>query len=79
MRNFAIISHRYTILQKVGNFILKKTKVQHLQNLVLLDPHIHNVVEIIAYIEEEEETREKPRLMHKQTKTSHANCCKACW
>ncbi len=44
-QNFAIISHRYTILPKVRNFIKKKTKDQHLQNLLLLDPHIHNVVE----------------------------------
>jgi hypothetical protein len=38
------------------------------------------LLKIIAYIEEEEEeTREKLKLMHKQTKTSHANCCKTCW
>jgi hypothetical protein len=37
------------------------------------------LLRIIAYIEEEEETREKPWLMRKQTKTSHANYCGACW
>jgi len=36
------------------------------------------LLRIIAYIKEEEETREKPWLMRKQTKTSHANCCEAC-
>ncbi len=37
------------------------------------------LLKILTYIEEEEETREKPWLMHKQTKTSHANCCEAYW
>jgi hypothetical protein len=35
------------------------------------------LLKILTYIEEEEETREKPWLMHKQTKTSHANCYEA--
>jgi hypothetical protein len=38
-------------------------KVLHLQNLLLLDPYVHNVVKTIAYTrEEEKEVWEKPRL-----------------
>jgi hypothetical protein len=75
-QNFAIISHRYTILPRVGNFI-KKKKFNTCKTCYYWI-HIYTMLlKILTYIEEEEETREKPWLMHKQTKTSHANCCEA--